>query len=79
MPGEALLPRPKESDPEDVAWALSTAEAFWKRGELHDAINWVRKAAEAASEADADMRVIELAKAASELSVWLEGHLAAQA
>ncbi|MGZ3455225.1 MAG: hypothetical protein ACXVEF_36820, partial [Polyangiales bacterium] len=47
--------------------------------ELHDAINWVRKAAEAASEADADMRVIELAKAASELSVWLEGHLAAQA
>jgi hypothetical protein len=79
MPGEALLPPPKESDPEDVAWALSTAEALWKRGELQDAVNWVRKAAEAASEADADMRVIELAKAASELSAWLEQHLETKA
>ena len=64
----SLFPKPLGDDPEDVAWALSTAEALWKRGEYADAVSWIRKAAAAASEADADSRVIELAKAAAELA-----------
>ena len=68
----SLLPKPHGDDPEDVAWALSTAEALWKRGEYHDAVSWIRKAATAASEADADLRVIELAKAAAELATLVE-------
>jgi hypothetical protein len=68
----SLLPKPHGDDPEDVAWALSTAEALWKRGEYHDAVSWIRKAATAASEADKDLRVIELAKAAAELAALVE-------
>jgi hypothetical protein len=67
----SLLPRPRDDDAEDVAWALSTAEALWKRGERHDAVSWIRKAATAAAEAEADLRVLELAKAAAELSSLL--------
>ena len=69
---QPLLPAPKEGDPEDVSWALQTADALWKRGEYADAVSWIRKAANAASEAEADMRVIELAKAAAELSALVE-------
>lgn len=65
------LPRPRDDDAEDVAWALSTAEALWKRGERADAISWIRKAATAAAEAEADLRVLELAKAAAELSAMI--------
>src|SRR5258708_27832391 len=74
MPGRSpsLLPSPKADDPEDVSWALSTADALWRRGEYQDAINWIRKAATAASEAEADMRVIELAKAAADLANIVE-------
>ncbi len=68
----SLIPKPHSDDPEDVAWALSTAEALWKRGEYHDAVNWIRKAATAASEVEADTRVIELAKAAAELATLVE-------
>ncbi len=62
------VPEPKPDDPEDVSWALSTAEAMWARGDHADGIKWVRKAAEAASDAEDDMRALELAKAASELA-----------
>jgi hypothetical protein len=74
MPGDSqpLLPAPRDEDPEDVSWALQTADALWKRGEYADAVSWIRKAANAASEAEADMRVIELAKAAAELSAIVE-------
>lgn len=83
MPGNdepSQLPHPKDDDAEDVAWALSTAEALWKRGERADAISWIRKAAAAAAEAELDLRVLELAKAAAELSAALtdEAALAAQ-
>ena len=69
---QPLLPQPKEGDPEDVTWALSTAEALWRRGEHGDAITWVRRAAEAASEAEDDLRMLELAKAATELAALAE-------
>jgi hypothetical protein len=65
------IPKPKKEDPEDVAWALSTAEAMWNRAENADAIKWIRRAAEAASEAENDDRALELAKAAADLASML--------
>ncbi|MBS2016160.1 MAG: hypothetical protein JST00_24980 [Deltaproteobacteria bacterium] len=62
------VPEAKPDDPEDVSWALSTAEAMWARGDHSEGIKWVRKAAEAASDAEDDMRALQLAKAASELA-----------
>lgn len=62
------VPEPKPDDPEDVSWALSTAEAMWARGDNAEGIKWIRKAAEAASEAEDDMRALELAKAAADLA-----------
>lgn len=61
------VPDAKPDDPEDVSWALSTAEAMWARGDHSEGIKWVRRAAEAASEAENDMRAVELAKAAADL------------
>jgi len=62
------VPEAKADDPEDVSWALSTAEAMWARGDHLEGIKWVRKAAEAASDAEDDQRALDLAKAASELA-----------
>jgi len=65
------VPEAKPEDPEDVSWALSTAEAMWARGDHLEGIKWVRKAAEAASDAEDDMRALELAKAASDLTTLI--------
>lgn len=65
------VPEAKPEDPEDVSWALSTAEAMWARGDHLEGIKWVRKAAEAASDAEDDTRALELAKAASELTTLI--------
>ncbi len=62
------VPEAKPTDAEDVSWALSTAEAMWARGDHLEGIKWVRKAAEAAGDAENDERALELAKAASELT-----------
>jgi len=62
------IPQPTASDPEDVSWALSTAEAMWARGDVAEAVKWLRRGAEAASEAEADERALELAKAAANLA-----------
>src|SRR5262249_49939039 len=64
----ASVPKPKREDPEDTSWALSTAEAMWTRGEHADAVKWTRPAGEAASEAEADERALELAKCAADLA-----------
>src|SRR5262245_1219000 len=49
MPDEELLllpqvPVTRTDDPEDVSWALSTAEAMWARGEHAEGLKWIRKA-----------------------------------
>lgn len=62
------VPKTRSDDPEDVAWALSTAEAMWARGEHAEGLKWIRKAAESAADAEDDMRALDLAKAASELA-----------
>ena len=66
--GSAHIPPPREDDPEEVADKLSIAAAMWARGETHDALQWLRRAAESASDAEADLRALELAKAAAELA-----------
>jgi len=66
--GTGPIPPAKKDDTEDVAWALSTAEAMFARGDRGDALKWLRRAAEAASEAQADDRALELAKAAADLA-----------
>jgi hypothetical protein len=66
--GSAHIPPPREDDPEEVADKLSIAAAMWARGETHDALQWLRRAAESASDAEADIRALELAKAAAELA-----------
>jgi len=66
--GSVPIPPAKKDDSEDVAWALSTAEAMYARGDRGDALKWLRRAAEAASEAEADDRALELAKAAADLA-----------
>ena len=66
--GQAPIPPARKDDSEDVAWALSTAEAMYARGDRSDALKWLRRAAESASEAQADDRALELAKAAADLA-----------
>ena len=62
------IPKVRDDDPEDVSWALSTAATSFARGDRTETLKWLRRAAEAASEADRDARALEIAKAASELS-----------
>lgn len=50
------IPPPHDEDDEDVHWALSTAAALWARGEREEALRWLRRAAEQASDANADLR-----------------------
>lgn len=69
---QSPIPPPVPTDHEDVSWALSTAEANWRRGDAPDALKWLQRAAEAASEAGLDARYLELAKAASALAAQVE-------
>jgi len=65
------IPPVLDTDAEDVAWALQTAEALWKRNERIDAIVWLRRAAQAAGEAEDDDRALTLARDAAELAEWI--------
>jgi hypothetical protein len=62
------IPPSRDTDPEDVTWALQTAEALWKRSEWADALVWLRRAARAAGDAQHDDRALELAHDAAELA-----------
>jgi len=65
---ELVIPASRESDGEDVLWALETAEALFRRHERPEAIAWLRRAAEAAGLAGDDDRALELARAAADLA-----------
>jgi hypothetical protein len=67
----AAIPPALDEDNEDVAWALQTADALWKRNERVDAIVWLRRAAQAAGDAQNDDRALALAREAAELAEWL--------
>jgi hypothetical protein len=65
------IPPTIDSDAEDVVWALQTAEALWKRNERVDAVVWLRRAAQAAGDAEDDDRALALARGAAELAEWI--------
>ena len=68
MDSASPIPPPIQDDDEDVHWALSTASALWGRGERVEALKWLRRAAEQASDVNADNRALQLFKAAAELA-----------
>lgn len=63
----AGIPAVVDNDAEDVAWALSTAEALWSNHEHRDALLWLERAAKAARTADNPSRAEELTRIANEL------------
>jgi len=63
----AKIPPAVDSDSDDVAWALQTAATLVDRGEAQDALAWLRRAAQAAADAD-DARSLELARAAADFA-----------
>jgi hypothetical protein len=65
------IPPSKDTDAEDVVWGLQTADTLWKRGERIDALVWLRRAAQAAGDANDDDRALELARHAAELTEWM--------
>lgn len=66
------FPRASSDDPDDVRWALETGKAMWQKGDHREALRWLRRAAETASEEGADKRALELAKAAADRRTSLE-------
>jgi hypothetical protein len=54
------IPPAKDTDAEDVVWGLQTADSLWKRGMRDDALVWLRRAAQAATEAHDEDRALEL-------------------
>lgn len=68
---ELAFPAPEPGDPEDVAWNLQTGGTMWARGDHHEAVRWLRRAAEAASDAGSDLRAVALARAAADLTAAL--------
>jgi hypothetical protein len=65
------IPPTKSTDAEDVVWGLQTADTLWRRGERIDALVWLRRAAQAAGDANDDDRALELARHAAELTEWM--------
>jgi hypothetical protein len=65
------IPPSIDTDVEDVVWALETAASLWNRNERVDAIVWLRRAAQAAGEAEHDDRALLLAREAADLSDWI--------
>src|SRR5512138_2513430 len=70
MTGDATagIPPPLDNDDDDVAWALQTAAAQWKRAAFADAIVWLRRAVDSAIQAGHAMRANELSGAAWHLT-----------
>jgi hypothetical protein len=68
----ALLPDPDPSDSSETRWALETARNLWGQGEQREALQWVRRAAEAAAESGQDDRALLLAKQGAELRTVLD-------
>jgi hypothetical protein len=70
---EPSIPSPRDDDPEDVHWALTTAASLQAQGDQVEALRWLRRAAEAASQASDASRATELVKRVAELAGLLGG------
>jgi hypothetical protein len=66
------VPSIEPTDSSDIRWALETARTLWGQGERREALQWVRRAAEAAAEGGEDDRALQLAKMGAELRATLE-------
>jgi len=66
------LPEVEPHDPEPVAVAIETARALFRSGEQLDALRWLRRAAERAEESGDDVRALNLARSAADLSTELQ-------
>jgi hypothetical protein len=64
----AMIPPALDSDSDDVVWALQTSSSLWERGELQDALTWLRRAAELAAETTDHARALDLAHAVEALA-----------
>ncbi len=62
------MPRPFDSDAEDVIWALETAEALWRRDDRRDALVWLGRAVDFARAASQPDRAEDLAVVFQDLS-----------
>jgi hypothetical protein len=67
----SALPQAETADPDGVQVALRAAQTLWSRGDTTESLKWLRKAAESASDEGADVRSLQLAKAAAELRAKL--------
>src|SRR5688572_24861884 len=67
----SVFPRPAATDPDDVVWTLQTAAVQWQRGLRADAIVWVRKAADTATQLGHVARAEELRNHAARLAEFL--------
>src|SRR6187431_670065 len=65
------LPQAETADTDAVQVALQAAQALWSRGDTTESLRWLKRAAESASEEGADLRSLQLAKAAAELRAML--------
>ncbi len=63
----AGIPSPLPNDSQDVRTALSAAAKSWGDSDHVEALRWLRRAAESASDAGDDMRSVDLAKRAADL------------
>jgi hypothetical protein len=66
-----MFPRPSASDADDVVWTLQTAAVQWQRGLRADAIVWIRKAADTATQLGHGLRAEELRGHAARLAEFL--------
>ncbi len=66
------FPNAQPDDPKTVIMALETGKNEWNRGDLHEAVRWIRRAADAAEAAGNDMRALSLARMAADLKSSLE-------
>jgi hypothetical protein len=67
----SVFPRPSAADADDVVWTLQTAAVQWQRGLRADAIVWVRKAADTATQLGHSPRAEELRSHAARLAEFL--------
>ena len=66
------IPAPSGADNETVITALETAELFRSKGDRHEAMHWLRRAAESAGEAGDDERALSLSRVVADLHDELE-------
>jgi hypothetical protein len=65
------LPLADSADTDAVQMALQAAHTLWSRGDTTESLRWLKRAAESASDEGADLRSLQLAKAAAELRAKL--------